>query len=81
MNQDWHLCKGVFFRVDPEDLEVLEVFAKEKRVTITYIIQQMFLEGFERWRKGEFDPNITRVAIRRYSRSVTAKRAGDAPLA
>ncbi len=76
-SNDWHLCKGVFFRVDPEDLEVLEVFAKENKVTITYLVQQMYYEGFRRWSAGEFDPDITRVAKRRYPRSMTAKRAGD----
>jgi hypothetical protein len=74
---DWHLCKSVGIRVDPEDLEVLEVFAKEKRVTISHLVKQMFLEGFARWSKGEFNPEITRAAKRRYPASHTAMRAGE----
>lgn len=77
MGRDWHFCKMVGFRIDPEDLEPLIVFAKEKRVTVSFLAKKMFLEGFARWRKGEFNPEITREGQRRYPASATAMRAGE----
>jgi len=77
MDRDWHFCKMVGFRLDPEDLEPIMVLAKEQRVTVSFLVKQMFLEGFSRWRKGEFNPVISREARRRYPASATAMRAGD----
>ncbi len=76
-NVDYHFCKMVGFRLDPEDLGPILVLAKKEKVSVTHLIKQLFLEGFARWQAGEFNPEITRAARRRFPASSTAMHVDD----
>lgn len=76
-NVDYHFCKSVGFRLDPEDLEPILLLAKKERVPVTHLVKQFFLEGFARWQSGEFSPEITRAARRRFPASSTAMHVDD----
>lgn len=55
--------QGVFFYPKKHELEALGIYSREKGVSVSYLVSQMFRHSFKQWKAGEYTPEISEVGI------------------
>jgi phage gp16-like protein len=66
---------GVFFRPTKEELEKLTAYGCSLGVTVSFLVAEMYREGFKQWSNGNFTPIPTAEAQRMFATSKTATGA------
>lgn len=64
---------GVFFRPTGEELEKLTAYGCKIGVTVSFLVAEMYREGYRQWSSGNFTPTPTPEALYMFASSKTAR--------